>query len=120
ALGLGMFLANAHVFARDTSHLWGILSMAWMFLTPVFWYPFQLEQSLGAGLTQVLAWNPAYPLIQAQRLVLGAKDGVVDGHVVAFGDLGEHLLHAGIWALVFLFIGYAVFMSRRHRYADLV
>ncbi|HEX5052808.1 MAG TPA: ABC transporter permease [Planctomycetota bacterium] len=119
-LGLGMFLANAQVFARDTSHLWGILSMAWMFLTPVFWWPFQLEQSLGTGLQVMLSWNPAYPLIQAQRLILGARDGVVDGHPIAFGELGEHLVHAGGWALVFLIVGHAVFMSRRHKFADLV
>jgi ABC-type polysaccharide/polyol phosphate export permease len=73
----------------------------------------------------MFAWNPAYPLLQAHRIVLGAqpsKGGEGAPSVLAndLGYLGDHLLHASIWALVFLCLGYAVFMSRRHKYADLV
>jgi len=120
-LGLGLLLANFHVFARDTSHLWGILSTAWLFLTPVFWYRHQVEDALGDNvLATLLAWNPAYPLVQAHRLVLGAHDHLVDGKLVEFGDLGVNLFEAALWATGFLIVGYGVFMSRRHKFADLV
>jgi lipopolysaccharide transport system permease protein len=127
-LGIGLFLANAFVFSRDANHLWGIFSAAWMFLTPVFWYPHALEGAIADFIKGLFAWNPAYPLLQAHRLVLGAGpvkytkevDGVPVEMWSDFGNLGDHLLHASLWALVFLFLGYAVFMSRRHKYADLV
>ena len=119
-LGLGLLLANLQVFARDTSQLWTILATAWMFLTPVFWFPHQLEDRLGSGLSTLMAWNPAYPLLQAHRIALGAADFTVDGQAVGFGALGEHLLHAALWALLFLFLGHALFHSRRHKFADLV
>lgn len=119
-LGVGLLLATLQVFVRDTSHLWGILVTAWMFLTPVFWFPSQLEEKLGGSLGTILSWNPAYPLLQAHRIALGAVDVDLPGAVVRLGSIGEHLLHAGGWALLFLFLGHGVFFSRRHKFADLV
>ena len=119
-LGLGMLLATCHVFARDTGHLWGILATAWMFLTPIFWFPASLQQTIGSGLASLCAWNPAYPLIEAHRLVLGAQDADINGVAVEFGDLGSHLWHGALWALLFLVLGHGLFASRRHKFADLV
>lgn len=113
-LGLGLVLATLQVFARDTSHLWGILSTAWLFLTPVFWYPSQLPVEFGSALQSLFAFNPAYPLLQAHRLALGAQDTAT----VQFGSIGTHLANASLWAVAFLIVGYAVFTSRRHRFAD--
>jgi len=119
SLGIGLFLANCHVFARDTSHLWGILVMSWMFLTPVFWFPYQLEEKFGELMPLIFAWNPAHPLIQAHRLVLGAHDFTIEpAHLVEFGDLWTHLLRAALWAVGFLVLGYGTFTSRQHKYAD--
>jgi lipopolysaccharide transport system permease protein len=118
-LGLGLLLATCHVFARDTSHLWGIVSTAWMFLTPVFWFPEQLEKKV-PWLHQLFAYNPAYPLVQAHRICLGAHDVHINDNDVTFGDLGSHLLAATGWAALFLVLGYALFTSRRHKFADLV
>jgi len=119
-LGLGLLLANLHVFARDTAQLWSILAMAWMFLTPIFWFPYQVEEGLGGWLQTILNLNPAYPLVQAQRLVLGARDTVIGDHLVTFGNLGNHLLVASAWAVFFLGLGFGVFTSRKHKFADLV
>ena len=37
-LGVGMLLATSMVFFRDTQFLWGVVSMLWMYATPIF-YP---------------------------------------------------------------------------------
>ena len=37
-LGLGLFLAQANVFFRDIQYIYGALTTAWMYLTPIF-YP---------------------------------------------------------------------------------
>ncbi len=36
-LGLGMFLAAATVFFRDISNIWGVVTLGWMYLTPIFY-----------------------------------------------------------------------------------
>ena len=87
-----------------------------------------LEGPIAESIKRAFAWNPAYPLLQAHRIVLGAKpfeykkevDGVLMDQVSGLGPLGDHLLRSSLWALLFLCLGYAVFMSRRHKYADLV
>lgn len=38
SLGFGMFLAQAAVFFRDIQYIYGVLTTAWMYLTPLF-YP---------------------------------------------------------------------------------
>lgn len=113
-LGIGLFLANLNVFARDTVQLWRIATTAWMFLSPVFWMPSQLAEKLPPAVpTVIAALNPAYPLIQAHRIVLGGTD-------VQLGDFWWHLAVAATWATLFLIVGYTAFMQRRHRFADLI
>jgi lipopolysaccharide transport system permease protein len=122
ALGIGLFLANLYVFARDVRQLWGIFTMAWLFVSPVFWLPTMLEQKFGGFAPVLFALNPAYPLVMAQRLALGATDGPLqaDGLAVHFGHFWSHLGTAALWGVAFLMLGYTTFMSRKHRYADLV
>jgi lipopolysaccharide transport system permease protein len=121
ALGLGLLLANLQVFARDTSHLWSIVATSWLFVSPVFWYPNLLTAKFGSGAETLFALNPAHHLLQAHRIALGARDTALpNGEVIAFGNLWEHLLWSGAWALGLLVLGHTAFMSRRHKFADLV
>jgi lipopolysaccharide transport system permease protein len=121
-LGIGLSLANLYVFVRDIRHIWGIVTMVWMFLSPVFWAPNTVIEKLGADTAESLfAFNPAYSLLMSQRMALGATDAVVDGGVsLQFGDFWGHLGASAAWAVAFLLIGYSTFMSRKHKYADLV
>ncbi len=41
SIGLGLILAAMMVFFRDIAHLYGVFTMAWMYLTPIF-YPVSL------------------------------------------------------------------------------
>jgi len=40
-IGLGLFLAQATVFFRDTQQIWGVFTTAWMFLSAIF-YPVEI------------------------------------------------------------------------------
>jgi lipopolysaccharide transport system permease protein len=123
AYGLGLFLANLQVFSRDTGHLWGIAATAWMFLTPVFWYPDLMLKKFGPDVAAVFDLNPAAHLVQAHRIVLGAHDYVNPDDPtsgVTFGNLWEHLGVTALWAVALLVIGFGTFTSRSHRYADMV
>ena len=115
-LGLGMLLANANVFVRDVGQLWRIVVSAWMFLSPVFWEPKLLQQNdqLPQGLVSlVMDWNPMYPLLMAHRLALG-------GDAPFLGEFWPQLGRAAAWAVGAFVLGYGIFMSRKHKYADLI
>lgn len=62
-LGLGMLLSAAMVFFRDIQFLWGVLTMIWMYLTPIF-YP---ESILPERVVWVLKVNPLYYFINFLR-----------------------------------------------------
>lgn len=121
-VGAGLLLANGNVFIRDISQLWGLMTMAWMFLTPVFWKSDQLYgvvEHLGPGQRWLadafFDANPAYSLLMASRLTLGMDD--TKGML---GDYWMHLAWATGWATLALVLGYASFVSNKHKYADVV
>lgn len=66
SLGFGLILATSMVFFRDTQFLWGVLSMIWMYLTPLF-YP---ETILPPEFKVVLYCNPLYHFIKSERLCI--------------------------------------------------
>ena len=69
-LGLGLLLSTSMVFFRDTQFLWGVLSMMWMYATPIF-YP---ETILPEEFKFVLQVNPLYHFLKNARLCI--LDGV--------------------------------------------
>lgn len=69
-LGLGMLLAISMTFFRDTQYLWGVISMIWMYLTPVF-YPVSI---LPAKVAWIIKINPLYYFIDFLRTCI--IDGV--------------------------------------------
>lgn len=66
ALGVGMLLAAAMVFFRDTQFLWGVVSMLWMYATPIF-YP---ESIIPERFMLVYKMNPLYHIIRFIRTIL--------------------------------------------------
>ena len=69
SMGVGMILSALSVYFRDVVHLYGVLTMAWMYATPIF-YP---ESALPEGFSEFLRFNPMHQFISFFReLVLHA------------------------------------------------
>lgn len=66
SLGVGMILSSAMVFFRDTQFLWGIISMVWMYATPLF-YPASI---IPEQFSWVLICNPIYKFVTMARMML--------------------------------------------------
>ena len=66
SLGVGLLLSAAMVFFRDTQFLWGVLSMIWMYMTPIF-YP---ESILPEDFRFILRVNPMYHFLKDIRLCI--------------------------------------------------
>jgi ABC-type polysaccharide/polyol phosphate export permease len=124
--GLGMLLGAANVFVRDIAHIWGIAVTAWFFLSPVFWRPPLVTQKLAdagfPGAVDLLVLNPAYSFLLAQRQVFGIGGNLpADAQAELYPhDLGTSLMFCVAWAAATFVLGYGFFMSRRHKFADLV
>ncbi len=64
--GLGMALAAGMTFFRDIQFLWGVLSMLWMYLTPLF-YPVSIVPEAFRG---AVLHNPMYIFVHAVRAIV--------------------------------------------------
>ncbi len=64
--GLGMILAAAMAFFRDVQFLWGIASMIWMYLTPLF-YPVSIVPE---EFRLAVMNNPMYLFVSAVRVIV--------------------------------------------------
>jgi len=89
SLGIGMMLASSMTFFRDTQYLWGVISMAWMYLTPIF-YPVSI---LPAGAVWVVKVNPLFYYIDFMRtcIMKGASPAAGE-YAICFGTAAIALL----------------------------
>lgn len=94
-LGLGMLLASAMVFFRDIQFLWNVLTMIWMYLTPIF-YP---ESILPQNVAWALKINPLYYFITFVRTCM--IDGVSPEPVLYVQCFLTALVYLAAGALVF-------------------
>lgn len=99
AMGVGMLLSVVSVYFRDTLYLYGVLTTAWMYCTPIF-YPLS---SLPPTLQQLMQLNPLYHIITCLRMV------VLDGTPPGWGLIGICLF----WCAVSLAVGFAVFKRKQ-------
>ena len=66
AFGMGLLLASMMVFFRDTQFLWGVISMLWMYLTPIFYD----AEIIPAQYMTLYKMNPLYHIIRIMRILL--------------------------------------------------
>lgn len=101
-LGVGLLLSAAMVFFRDIQFLWGVLSMIWMYLTPIF-YPVSI---LPEQIAWVLKVNPLYYYITFARTCL--IDGISPEPIV--------YVQCALVALITLLLGTLVFRKTQDRF----
>lgn len=66
SIGLSLALSSAMVFFRDTQYLWGIVNLAWMYATPIF-YP---ESIIPPQYKFIHQLNPMYYMIKFVRTLM--------------------------------------------------
>lgn len=102
SLGVGLLLSSLMVFFRDMQFLWGVISMLWMYATPIF-YP---ESILPENLMPLFKLNPLYHIIRFMRIIL--LDGISP-------EPKAYLLML-IACVVPFIIGYTVFKRTEDRF----
>lgn len=95
SMGLGLLLSALAVFFRDVIHLWGVITTAWSYATPLF-YPVEI---LPEWLAPAMNFNPMYQYINFFRQIgLWGQTPSLE----AFGAcLGMALITFGVGLLVF-------------------
>ena len=105
-LGLGFFLATAHVYFRDTGHWVNAMMLAWMFMTPIFYPPHAYPQQFQI----LLQLNPMAHIVGIyQEVILNGRLPDVRQMLFAMTFAGSSLV-----------IGFSVFVHHRRKFADLV
>lgn len=102
-IGLGMLLSAVMVFFRDTQFLWGVISMLWMYATPIF-YP---EDILPEKFMALFRLNPMYHYIGFARTV------ILHG---TSPDIFEYIW-CFVWSAVMLAAGALVFRKCQNKFA---
>lgn len=102
ALGLGLILATLYVFFRDCGHLYGIVMLVWLYLTPLF-YP---KEILPEMLQRLLVFNPMYHFVEYFRDIL--LYGI-------WPDLVQNLICLSM-GIVVLLVGTLVFYKKQDKF----
>ena len=105
-LGITLILSAADVYFRDLEHIMSIISMAWMFMTPIM-YDIKLVPAKWLPLYQL---NPMVSVVTAYREILYA------GGVPKLETLGTAL---GM-GLLFLIVGFLVFGKLKRRFSEVI
>lgn len=100
--GIGLLLASINVFFRDMKHLYSIVTMIIMYMTPIF-YPASIipEQYM-----PLILLNPLYSIVEMFR------------DVVMFGTMPDPFYHmlAAIYAVMYFAAGLFVFYKTQNRF----
>lgn len=105
-LGMNLMISAVTVYIRDLEHIMGVVSMAWMYLSPVVY-----------GIDFVPeAWHPWYLLNPMAPLVLSYRDILYYQRAPQLKNLA---IAAGISLLIFC-IGYLVFEKLQRRFAEVL
>lgn len=105
-LGVTMIVSSIDVYFRDLEHILGILSMAWMFMTPIMYDLSMVPERL----------RPLFNLNPMTYIVNAYRDILYWGSVPNLATLG---IMAGI-SLFFLFLGFLIFGKLKKRFSEVM
>ena len=106
ALGITMIMSAVDVYFRDLEHILGIISMAWMFMTPIMYDITIVPERL----MPIFRLNPMTSIVTAYRDILYA------GSIPKLETLGISL-GMGVF---FLVIGFLVFGKLKRRFSEVM
>lgn len=101
-IGLSMLMATSMVFFRDTQFLWGVISLLWMYATPIF-YP---ESIIPERFSIIFKLNPMYYYLKFFRTIL------MDNVAPELSLIGMCML----WSVVMVVIGAYVFHKNEKKF----
>lgn len=104
ALGMAFLASALTVYFRDLEHILGIVTMAWMYLTPIMYSIDMVPEEM----TTIFYMNPMTPVVIAYRDILYYK------RIPEFQTLG-HVVLVGI---VVLIVGAVVFRKLQRGFAE--
>lgn len=104
ALGMAMLTSAITVYFRDLEHILGIVTMAWMYVTPIMYD----KSIVPENLMPIFNLNPMTHVIECYRAVLYEKK---------IPDLTTLLSAAGLGILI-LIVGILVFNKLQKRFAE--
>ena len=102
ATGIGMVLSALSVYFRDITHLYGVLTLAWTYLTPIF-YP---VSALPEEIVPIVQGNPMSSYISFFR------------EIVLYGTVPEPAMwfRCALMSLAALVVGLAVFRKLQRNF----
>jgi len=103
-IGLGLFLAQAAVFFRDIVHIWAVVTIAWMYLSAIFYPITSLPENLRLLITH---YNPMYFYITMFRNFTIGSAGM--------GSL-DLAIRGAIAAAFMLFLGLVFFSHNKNKF----
>lgn len=106
ALGITMIVSAVDVYFRDLEHMLGILSMAWMFMTPIMYDISIVPEKI----VPLFYLNPMTSIITAYR------DIMYRGTLPEMKTLG---MAAGM-GILFLILGFAIFGRLKKRFSEVM
>lgn len=104
ALGITMLSSALTVYFRDLEYILGIISMAWMYLTPIIYS----QDTVPKEIKPIFGTNPMAPIIIAYRDILYYK------HVPKLSTL----LQALLFGISILIVGFICFKKLKRQFAE--
>jgi len=104
ALGLAFIVSALNVYFRDLEHILGIITMAWMYSTPILYGIEMVPENF----RPIFNLNPMTPIIEAFRSILYYK---------TMPDL-SHMGMILVWSIGFIVAGYFIFQRLQKNFAE--
>ena len=108
-LGFGLILSALCVFFRDLKHLYSVLIMAWLYLTPII-YP--LEAVAGSWIKYIVLINPLTWFVEYFRSVIL--------YIPISFELPFSMLHMNLvcfgWGVAMLLVGFVLFHKTQDKF----